>query len=210
MSCSPHPTKLLPFLCSLVSKTTGATAVSSQPNCTHPPFPALVRSSPGPLLILPLRLQQFTPPVGLSQPHVCRWPLCGWLPSPTCWNHIHPVVQPRDLNAISDCHTTWEPVREARGSAFKMQTHLFSRLRHPSQRQLTCPSPPCPSCHCSSPSPAGSCTPPLRPFARGSLGRTVGPQASCRCSSQHVPAPLHQHCFPEKAPFRCAGQSPGT
>lgn len=144
MSCSPHPTKLLPFLCSLVSKTTGATAVSSQPNCTHPPFPALVRSSPGPLLSLPLRLQQSTPPVGLSQPQVCRWPLCGWLPSPTCWNHIHPVVQPRDLNAISDCHTTWEPVREARGSAFKMQTHLFSRLRHPSQRQLTGPSPPCP------------------------------------------------------------------
>lgn len=180
------------------------------PTAPTQPFPALVRSSPGPLLSLPLRLQQSTPPVGLSQPHVCRWPLCGWLPSPICWNHIHPVVQPRDLNAISDCHTTWEPVREARGSAFKMQTHLFSRLCHPSQRQLTGPSPPCPSCHCSSPSPAGSCTPPLRPFARGSLGHTVGPQASCRCSSQYVPAPLNQHRFPEKAPFRCAGQSPGT
>lgn len=52
------------------------------------------------------------------------------------------------MSSISDHHTPWEPIREAWGSAFRIQAHLVAQLCHRSQQRLTGQSPPCHSCHC--------------------------------------------------------------
>lgn len=122
------------------------------------------------------------------------------------------------IPSISNYHTPWEPIREAWGSAFRIQACLVAQLCHRSQQWLTGQSPPCHSCHCSLPGPSGPHIPPWRslhlwlPYLHrlgtqgGGGGIAFSLQASARCSPQHIPAPLHQHPITlRKLPSGCAG-----
>lgn len=124
--------------------------------------------------------------------------------------------------SISNYHTPQEPIREAWGSAFRIQACLVAQLCHRSQQWLTGQSPPCHSCHCSLPGPSGPHIPPWRslhlwlPYLHrlGTQGRGGGhsfqPPSLCQVfpsahPSPSTPAPHH----PEKAPFRvCGTESP--
>lgn len=72
-----------------------------------------------------------------------RWPCVGGSPHPSAGIPSPQLFGPETL-LPSLTHTTREPVREAWGSAFRIQIHLFSRLHCPSQQWLTGPSPPGP------------------------------------------------------------------
>lgn len=120
------------------------------------------------------------------------------------------------MSSISDHHTPWEPIREAWGSAFRIQAHLVAQLCHRSQQWLTGQSPPCHSCHCSLPGPSGLHIPSWRPFApmaplpsqawHWGGGTDFSLQASAKCSPQHIPAPLHQQPITlRKLPSGCVG-----
>lgn len=84
-----------------------------------------------------------TPLMGVGQPHICRWPCVGGSPHPSAGIISPQLFSPKTL-IPSLTHTTREPIREARGSAFRIQIHLFSWLHCPSQQWLTGSSPPCP------------------------------------------------------------------
>lgn len=200
---TPNPSYLL-FLCSLVSKTTGA-AVLSQPRPHLPSFFLLLL---GPYLGLLLGL-----PLILPQSLHLSWALAsltyvGGSPHPSA-GITSPQLFGLETLIPSLTHTTREPVREAWGSAFRIQTHLFSRLHCPSQQQLTGPSPPRPFLPLLLSQPYWAVHASLGPSAPGSLGLTGRPSGLFQVfpPARSKTAP----CLPEKVTFRaCRTESPRT